>query len=205
MALNDKLRLSASVGPGSTSWQNGIIIDPYLCLIPTRDRLALRIKKKILAPSHSTVESWEVPTFVLGSTPTSQAPLEELLPTPFILSPWGQPSNQSTFHCDHRVSVMRGSSSENFRVLLTPQLALLRVPPPLCSPSTPPSFPPSLYPSLLPSLPPTFLSHFLLCPWLLSFLLQTSSSPSSKTIVITSGVTGVPHAQLEPSVSLWTQ
>lgn len=81
------LGLSASVGPGSTSWWNGII-DPYLCLFPTRDRLALRIKKKkILAPSHSTVESWEVPTFVLGSMPTPQAPLEELLPTPFILSP----------------------------------------------------------------------------------------------------------------------
>lgn len=39
---------------------------------------------------------------------------------------------------------MKGSSSENFRVLPTPQPAPLSIPPPLHSPSTPPSLPFSL-------------------------------------------------------------
>lgn len=59
----------------------------YPLSLSSQEQAGPKGKENLLAPQHSTVESWEVPAFVLGSMPVPQAPLEELLPNPFILSP----------------------------------------------------------------------------------------------------------------------
>lgn len=71
--------------PGSTFWRSAITY-PLSLSYPAQAGPKGK-KKELLAPHHSTVESWEVPAFVLGSMPTPQAPLEKLLPNPFVLSP----------------------------------------------------------------------------------------------------------------------
>lgn len=76
--------LRATLGPGSTSWRSGTT---YPLSPSYQAQAGPKGKEKLFAPHHNTVERWEVPAFVLGSMPTPQAPLEELLPNPFILSP----------------------------------------------------------------------------------------------------------------------
>lgn len=191
--------LRVSRGPGSTSWRS--ITYPFS--LSYQAQAGPKSKENFLASHHSTVESWEVPAFVLGSMPIPQAPLWRNCSPIHSSCPQGQASDQSTFHWDHwwqEVPVQK--TSESFRLLGLLLPAYLD----FCHPSQIsrgyPTFPvclptDSLAWHLLPVFPPLFFpSEAPLCPLFpaisvpptsphsapdSSFLPQTSSSPSPQT------------------------